>query len=171
MRPSVKFSFLIALLLCQIFVYMASLLTVEGNTCRSSELFVCVCQMPACSALLSRRGEANYNKSKACHIIAKCGRDSKLCNSLLIHLPSTLAQFCHRRGTPQKILLWLAKEGEKCKEKFSAVFCRFSPGGNRANLSEKQVSQMVLRLTQLQWNDHKCMNIVVGRVYIWLSVT
>ena len=73
MRPSVKFSFLIALLLCQIFVYMASLLTVEGNTCRSSELFVCVCQMPAL-ALLSGRREANYNKSKACHIIAKCGR-------------------------------------------------------------------------------------------------
>ena len=36
---------------------MALLLMVEGNTCRSSEVFVCVCQIPA-------RGEANYNKSK-----------------------------------------------------------------------------------------------------------
>ena len=61
-----KFSFLIALLLCQIFVYMASLLTVEGNTCRSSEVFVCVCQMPAAA----EEGEGQLQQVEACHIIA-----------------------------------------------------------------------------------------------------
>ena len=99
MRPSVKFSFLIALLLCQIFVYMASLLTVEGNTCRSSELFVCVCQMPG-SALLSG---ANYNKSKACHIIAKCGR-LQIVQFTFDTLHSTLLNFASVGHVREKIL-------------------------------------------------------------------
>ena len=60
--------------------------------------------------------------SKACHIIAA---GSKLCNSRCIPLCSILPPW----DTRETILLWLAEEGEKCKEKFSTVFCWFSPGG------------------------------------------
>ena len=94
-----------------------------------------------CQALLCSPGgkAANYNKSKACHIIAKCGR-IQIVQFTFDTLHSTLLNFASVGHPRNDSIVISRRRGEVQRKVFDGILLVFTL---RPNLSEKQVFEMV----------------------------